>query len=325
MGYIIGIDGGGTKTRGIVGDLNGNIICDITGDGSNHQHIGPSKCKDAINSLYINLLTKANITENEIDHIYLGLSGADVESDFSLLNEICSSIFTRNNFTVVNDAWIIMRSGLKSSFGAVAICGTGTNSAARNMENKTAILRALAYELGSFGGGMDIAREGLHYAFKANELTGKSTILTDKIPGIFNVNTIEEVIHFFYPEVTADSKTIGQVTRILFECASLGDEVSQDILLNCGEVVGKQTAGVIKQLSMENLEIPVVIGGTVFSGTNPLFMDQFKLTLHRTAPKAYVVIPEYPPVYGAYLSCLDLLNIKQTDVVDSNLKASISK
>lgn len=116
---------GGTKTRCLIGDLNGNILGDYTLGASNHQTIGKAQAKAIISEVYIKALEKANITHEDIEYVYLGLSGADLPSDFELLNELCDEIFRGASFQIVNDAWISIRSGLKGKWGAVSICGTG--------------------------------------------------------------------------------------------------------------------------------------------------------------------------------------------------------
>lgn len=324
MGYIIGFDGGGTKTRVILGDTNGKILADVIGEGSNHQSYETEHVFNVLNKLYKEVLTIANLNETQIDLVYLGLSGADLPSDFEKLNKICKRVFSNTKFKVVNDAWIIMRSGLKHSWGAVCICGTGTNAAAMNKNDNRAILRALGFTLGIYGGGLDIAREGLHYAFRADESTNKETVLQMKLPKLFGVNSMDDIVDLFYPKNVVDRKTFGQVTKIVFESANEGDEVCQDILVKVGDYLGKQTAGVIKQVKMEQEEVPVVIGGTVFSGVNPLLIDQFRTSLHRSVPKAYIIKPNFAPVYGAYLGGLDELGVAQTKELYDNLNKTVN-
>ncbi|ERJ11723.1 BadF/BadG/BcrA/BcrD ATPase family protein [Haloplasma contractile] len=325
MSYVVGFDGGGTKTRVVLGDLEGNILRDLTGRGSNHQSTDVTYVETVLGGLYEDILTEANVSRTEIQYVYLGLSGADLPSDFKKLETVCSRIFYDTSYLVLNDAWLILRSGLNQSFGAVAISGTGTNSAAINKYGKRGILRALGFTLGIYGGGLDIAREGLHYAFRSDEYTYKYTSLEEKIPKLFNVNSMEEVVPLFYPKIRVERQLLGQVTRLVFESASEGDEVSQELLIKVGSYLGNQTAGVIKQVEMENEAVPVVIGGTVFKGNNPLLIDSFTTTLHRKVPRAYIVKPMFPPVYGAYLGALDELNIKQTEDINRKLNNSLEK
>lgn len=133
---------------------------------------------------------------------------------------------------------------------------------------------------------------------------------------------MNEVVDLFYPETKISNKELGEITGLVNQCAIVGDQVSQDILIKIGKFIGEQTAGVIKQVGIESDEVPVVIGGRVFNGSSPLLIDEFKTNLHRTCPKAYILYPRYKPVVGAYLFALDELNIKQDSFIEQNLDES---
>ena len=320
MKYIVAIDGGGSKTHLTLFNLSGQLFFEKIGEGCNHQSLGGLHFKKVIDGLFNEAKEAINITDNDIEFIYLGLSGADLDSDFLILNNACKEIFKDIKFKVVNDAWIIMRSGLDTPYGAVAISGTGTNSAAINKTGKRAILRSLGYTLGIYGGGLDIAREALHYAFRSEELTYDKTLLEIEIPKLFKKKNMDEIVGLFYPKNIVDRIKFGELTGLVNKCAILGDKVSQDILIKMGKYIGLQTAGVIKQVSMENEVIPVVIGGRVFDSESPLLLNEFTRNLKSVCPKAYIVKPKYKPVIGAYLSALDELNIVIDEEIIKNLK-----
>ncbi|MCD6482226.1 MAG: ATPase [Candidatus Izimaplasma sp.] len=320
MKYIIAVDGGGSKTHVTLYDFFGNCYFDKIGKGCNYHSLGGSNFQKIIKNLFYEAKESLNLDDNDIELIYLGLSGADLKSDFELLNESCKRIFNKIKFTIVNDAWIIMRSGLETPYGAVAIAGTGTNSAAINKQGERAILRSLGYTLGIYGGGLDIAREALHYAFRSDELTYDKTILESEIPKLFNKKNMDEIVSLFYPKNIVDRVKFGEITALVNKCAILGDKVSQDILIKTGNYIGLQTAGVIKQLKMENEKFPVVIGGRVFDSDSPLLLSEFTRSLKEICSAAYIVRPKYTPVIGAYLSALDELNIQINDKIIKNLK-----
>lgn len=320
MRYIIAYDGGGTKTHIAVLNLKGELLYEELGNGCNHNSMYGDNFKEVIEGLFHNALNTLNISYIDIEFVFLGVSGADLEPDFIKLNKTSKQIFKNIPFKIVNDAWIILRSGLKSSFGAVAISGTGTNSAAINKDGKKAILRSLGFTLGNYGGGLDISREALHYAFRADELTNEPTMLQDEIPRIFKLKTMKETLNLFYPKNIVKKVELGKITEIVIKCALKGDKVSQDILIRIGKFIGLQTGGVIKQVGLENSEVPVVVGGRVFSSESPLLLDEFTTNLHRICPKAYIVYPKYKPVIGAYLSALDELNIEFSIEIENNLK-----
>ena len=133
---------------------------------------------------------------------------------------------------------------------------------------------------------------------------------------------MERVVQLFYPKTTISKKKYGEITALVNECAQLGDNISQDILIKAGKFIGEQTAGVIKQVKIESLVVPVVIGGKVFSGKSPLLIDQFLTSLHRVCPRAYLVKPKYKPVVGGFLLALDELKISQSVKLEKVLDES---
>ncbi len=322
MKYIFAYDGGGTKTRLNVIDLLGNIHFDKSTSGCNVFSSGDLEFIRIIEGLFKDAKNTLNLNDSDILYISLGLSGADLEEDYKHLEKLCQNIFKENNYFIKNDAWIILRSGLTSPYGAVCICGTGTNSAAINKDGKEAILRSLSYILGTYGGGLDIAREALHYAFRASELTYKDTVLRIKIPKLFQVKNMEEVIPLFYPKRIIDKKTFGKITELVIKSAKENDEISIMILKDIASNLAQQTTGVIKQLKMEAEKVPVVIGGRVFQSDCSIFLNSFKKHLNDEVKKAYIIKPKFTPVIGAYLFALDKLGIMQNKEIENNLLKS---
>lgn len=322
MKYIVAFDGGGTKTRINVVDLEGNIVFDKITRGCNIFSIGEEPFKEVIKECFDEAKEFLKITNEDIESVYLGLSGADLEEDYIRLENACKPLFGDLKYTIVNDAWIILRSGVTSHYGAVCIAGTGTNSAAVNQNGDQAILRALNYTLGTYGGGIEIAREGLHQAFRADELTYEDTMLREEIPKLLKVKNMEEVVPFFYPKRTIDKQTYGSITPLVNECALKGDAVSIMILEKVATHMALQTVGVMKQVGVIKEEIPVVYGGRVFTLTYKGFLETFKNKVLEYVPNATFVEPKFTPVIGAYLNALDELGIKQTKQIESNLLRS---
>ncbi len=322
MRYIIAFDGGGTKSHYCIFDLTGKLVYNKIVGGSNHQSLGINHTKTVLSKLFEESLQDLDLFPDQIAFAYLGISGADLESDYVKLNDICEDVFHDIPFKVVNDAWLVLRSGLKTPYGAVAISGTGTNSAAINRQGQRAILRSLGFTLGIYGGGLDIAREGLHYAFRADELTGENTILQQKIPQLLGVGEMNDVVDLFYPTMKIDRIKFGEITKLVFECAESNDKISISILERIGNILGLQTGGVIRQLNMQTEEVPVVIGGSVFQNESRILVSAFTNCIHKVCPKAEVIKPKYKPVVGAFLFGLDELQLNQSEFVEQNLEES---
>lgn len=324
MKYIIGFDGGGTKTRCVLGDFHGNIISDHIGRPSNHQTIGLEETKAVLNDLFHQVLASSNLSESDIGYVFLGLAGADLPSDFVKLNEICQSIFKTIKFEVVNDAWIIMRSGTKDPYGAVSIYGTGANAGAINTQGEMNILRALYYELGGGGGGGDIARDALHYTFRSNEKTFDYTLLEETLPKLFDFTSAEALLDNLYPEDNMSYEDMTKIPPLVFKLAKEGDHVCQMILTEKGKLQGQMLNGVLRQGNMIGSKFPVVLGGSIYKGNSPEFIDAFKAEVLSKSPEAEFLFADLEPVAGAYLFGLDRVNKHLSEDEVSQLKTVLS-
>lgn len=299
MRYVIAIDGGATKTHCLVGDEQGRIIAEAKWGCSNHQVVGPEGAKRALEEAIDSVLAKAGLKLGDISLAFLGLAGADMPEDHQLFRELLQPLFQEIPFYIVNDSWIALAAGVPESWGAVSICGTGANAAARNPQGDEVALRSLGYELGIFGGGSDLTMEALHHAFRSEEGTGPKTILEEEIPRRLGFKRLEDLVGPMY-HGTESVATLQGIPELVFELANRNDEVCQNLLIEMGTIAGQLVAGVIRRTGMHNMKVPVVLAGSIFKGKNPLLMDGLALALHRVAPKAWLKILDNPPVMGAF-------------------------
>ena len=322
---VIGVDGGGTKTRMVLGRVDGTPLADVTESGSNHQHVGRTASGKALTEGFQALLAQAGVSPDELAGVFLALSGADIPADFALYDEICREAFRTLGcpevpFTVANDVWAVMRAGLREDFGAVLICGTGANAAAKRRDGESFILRQLEYELGAYGGSSDISREAFHAAFRSNEKTGPRTRLEAEIPGRLGFDRIEECIPLFYPQRRISVNQFGEVTKLTFDLARQGDPVCIELLLSHGARLAWNLRGVLAQAGLENEAVPAVLGGTLLSFEDTPLWEGLVKELAVLCPGVFFVRGQYPPVYGAYLRALETAGGTQNAASDAAWK-----
>jgi len=303
--YIIGIDGGGTKTHCIIGDKKGNILAEGFGGPANYQVVGLERTKEsienAIKKAFKQLKEKINrdISLEIVDKVVLGLAGADQPVDFKKLNHMCKLVFGDTPFTIYNDTWIGLRSGSPDNYGVISICGTGAAHAGRDKSGNRLILRNVDYITGNLGGGNGLLKDALHYAFRSNEETYIKSSLEEKMLQVFEVDTMDEVCDIIRnDEMNADH--YFKIPIAVFEAANEGDQVATMLIHNMGEAQGKYAAAIIKRLGLEKEVVPMVLIGSVFKTNDPILIKPYMDVVHKVASKAYAVIPSIAPVVGAY-------------------------
>lgn len=308
MSYLIGIDGGSSKTKGLLSDHTGRILAEYTASGSNYHGIGREATGQILESVIHNLLKSASLKKDQLSFVMLALSGADLPSDFKILNEITAKCLPGASHEVTNDVWAIMRSGLRQHWGAVAICGTGSNAGVTRPDGHRFILRSLSYEAGGYGGGHGMAVEALHYMFRADELTYKPTLLTKHLPPLLGCDDPTAMVGRLFPVDQLSREEYNRIPPLVFVLANKGDEVCLEILERMGRTQGQLVNGVIRQSGLKGISLPVVIGGSLFNGSNPAFIDAMLSEIQTLLPEAYLVRSPYPPAAGALLLGLDHMN-----------------
>ena len=304
--YVLGVDAGGSKTACFVSDEKGNILAKGFGGPGNHQVCGINMASDSMRTSVFEALKGAGLSEGEITYGVFGISGADGPEDFKVLYPAVKEFMGDISFKIVNDTWLGLRAGTKDNVGVVSICGTGAGHAGRNRQGQELALRNLYYETGNLGGGGELYRKALHYAFRSQEGTWEKTRLEEVMPSIFDVGSMDDVCEILTQgKITKEQKY--SIPIAVFSLAREGDAVSINLISQMGYEEGKYAAAVLKRLQMCEEAVPAVLIGSLFQTKEPLLVDAYIKSLRETAPGAYAVIPDVPPVMGAVALALDVV------------------
>ncbi|GFP31181.1 hypothetical protein HKBW3S44_00396 [Candidatus Hakubella thermalkaliphila] len=311
MGYFLGVDGGATKTKTVLGNEKGEILGIGEGPPSNFQLIGLEGALEAIKMAVGGVLAESSLSLGQVERTVFGLAGADLPAHFRELEKALSSSFPSLSFRVVNDTWIALKGGARKGWGVALVCGTGGNACICTPQGEWFTVRGMGYEYGLGAGALYMIRDILHYAFRSYDGIGPKTKLEQEVlkslslPGY---DVLADMLFSFFvsPSFTSSElRNLLNLVPVLFELASEGDEVCQSILLQQGRVLGEIGGWLIKRMRLEDEDVEVVLVGGVYGGENPLLMDQLTLSLHQLAPSAKVVFPLFEPAIGGYLLALE--------------------
>lgn len=107
MKYVIGIDGGGTKTICAVASVDGGVL-EVQKTGCTNLYInGIEQTKIFVADAIETLIEKLGVSVRDINNVHMGLAGVDNESDIELLQEAFDSILLKKiPYQIQNDRWI---------------------------------------------------------------------------------------------------------------------------------------------------------------------------------------------------------------------------
>lgn len=227
--YVIGVDGGGTKTLGILMDEAGTELGRVSMPSSNIHAIAHSTVEEILQSLVTSLCDQGKIEPKDLSAICLGMAGCDSPKDREVLESFLKPILRKDiKMTIVNDAIVAMRAVLSRMHGILLIAGTGSICFGWN-ENTGQQARSggWGHLLADEGSGYLIGLKGLQAILKGVDGRGPETTL---LPVIFeqlqyDVSEPRSLIQFVYGD-KGTKANIANLARYVFQEAAKGDAAS---------------------------------------------------------------------------------------------------
>ena len=322
MTYILGIDAGATKTFALVADGEGRLLGFGRGGPGNHQGRGLDVAMASVETAAREALGAAGVAPDDVAIVSCGLAGADLPEDFEMLQPALEGLGLGRRVDLRNDTQVAMRAGTHQPWGVVVICGTGFNAAARAPDGREIRWPGLGPISGDSSGGSSIALEMVRMVMRAADGREPPTLLTELVLDALEQPSPYELMRAMYHH-RIERRRVNQLVPLVFQAALRNDQVAQTILIREGEEIGTSAAALITKLDMQELPVEVVLGGSVFKGEGPLFLDTIRQRVHRTAPAAVLVRPSFEPVVGAVLLGLDAVGVTATDALYSTLRATM--
>jgi len=298
MIYYLAIDGGGTKTRVICADENGEII----GEGLS----GPT-------SLTVSNLGAASFALREgirqatqnlppgftIKRLVMGLAGIDTEQEKEKTETAFKHVlsdFQVEEFQFMNDIYIALRTATDSNDALAIISGTGSNCFGLNSEGQTHKTGGLDYIISDQGSGYAIGLAVLQMAAKSFDGRITSSKLESKVNGYFQTSSIPELKQSVYNPVLSKMQ-IAALAKLAFEAMDEGDQTAKYIIDQAGEELFTMAKVVIERLDLNNREADCVFAGKVM--LNEYMKEYVASRLKQDYSTVRIVIPDKDPVHGA--------------------------
>jgi len=291
-GYVIGIDGGGTKTEAALANLTGKFLNLMKTGSSSSTNIGIKKTAENLAEV-INKIKQ----NKKVDLIFLGLPG--VEKIYkNKKEEIKREILKRlkdfdGKIIIDSDQIVAFRSGTDEKDGVVFISGTGCvcHGWRGNKEVKASGWGWLADE----GSGFWVGQKGLQTVFK--ELDGRKpkTLITKLLFDEWGLKNQDDLLNKIYLNYSV--RQISLISKIVDKAADKGDKIAKSIMEEAVKELVMSATTVINKLNFQKQIFPMVLVGGMFDSkiTSQVFIKEVK----KIAEKAKFLKPKEDPVIGA--------------------------
>jgi N-acetylglucosamine kinase-like BadF-type ATPase len=304
--YLIGMDGGGTKTKCVLVDSNLKIVFETTGEPSNFLVIGTEKVSETILNLVNDITTSQKISSNEIDAIVLGTTGGGRRSDAEILEsqiikDAKQKSLTINKFKVESDARIALEGAFSGKAGSILIAGTGSIMFGKDSEGEIHRVGGFGRFIGDEGSGYRIGRKGLNAVARFMDGRAKSTKIAGLLAQEFSISSSEQLI----TEVYRNNFNIASAAPIVFDAAESGDVTAQKILEDEADELILHIISMKTKLNVSILKVSLI--GSILTTPN-YFSYLVNEKVVRRFNDVKIMEAEHSPEFGAAMLAMRLIS-----------------
>lgn len=307
--YVMGVDGGGTKSHLAIFDENA-VKIDFRAYGTlNHECMSGAfgQLEQELEAFLLGTMRENGVTHEQLAYSVFGLAGVDTKKQHKIISEMLERLGFKN-FTLCNDAYLGIPAGSPDGAGICAINGTGCTVAGKDRNGRVMQIGGFGGLSGDLGGGSRMGKDAIGSVYRELFRSGEHTVMTDiifKSLGIANKYDFTETL---IEKIENGSVNISSYNRVLFEAAALGDKAALKILDDIAENYAGAISCMLNELDFpKNEPVNIVLAGSVFArGEHPVMIDSLKHLVRIGNPDRnlnYVTL-EKPPVAGAIIWAL---------------------
>lgn len=291
MPFFLGIDGGGTKTRCVVGDEK-SVLGAGTSSSSKVQRVGETSARDALASAVHEACVHAEISPRQIARTCAGITGAGRPEIAEIMRGLMASV-VGGELGIVGDIEIAFEDAFASSSGVIVIAGTGSIAFGRNTEGETARAAGWGYPISDEGSGQWIGAEAVREELRARDCGQPGGFLNELIQAL-DATSFENFIVRLNANPPVDFATLFPV---VLAASDKGDQAATEILMRAGRELAFIAGRVIERRFHEH-SVPVATHGGVFASSATV-RKCFEQELKSRYSKAVLLDREVDPARGA--------------------------
>ena len=307
MRYVLGVDGGNTKTDYVLCDEHGSVAAYLRAGTCSRENLGYAGAQAEMNRQLTRLFEKANISVSDVAYSMMGLAGVDNTEQQQRMTELITELGV-SRLLVTNDSFLGIKAASETGVGLCSINGTEMSTGGVDRNGKTMQIGGLRAISGDDAGGTRLAEMALNACYDQVYRFGEKTAMLAPMLALLGCDAegLHSAIGGKFPAAVLPLS----VTRVLFQAAEEGDAPARRILCHAADTLARSAAGCALRLELPR-PVPIILAGSVWiKGKNPLMLREFteRFTRYSALPCSLIPLSQ-PPVAGAVLWACELARI----------------
>ncbi len=270
MQYVIGVDGGGTKTQAVLLDPEGRMLGRGFGGAANPSTAGLEAAGAALCCAVRESLHEAARLVNplpsvqDVAAIGLGVAGATDQQDW--LRAVAAQIAPGALAVLArHDAEIALVGALGGLRGIVLIAGTGSVAYGVNAAGESALVGGWGFMLDDEGSGFAIGRAALRAYLRVCDGRAAPSPLSETLAARLGTADHGEIVAWAYREKPQVRK-VADLAPLVMELAAQDDAAARTIIDQAADELVDLVRGAWKRLDLGCCEVGLVGGALRWEG-----------------------------------------------------------
>jgi N-acetylglucosamine kinase-like BadF-type ATPase len=302
---VLGVDCGGTSTRAVIADADGNLSGLGLSGASNPNESAPHHAAGNIQQAVETALKEASLKFTDLDAAFVGMAGIGSDAEFAMANSLLDRAGLDAAVTpreLDHDLRIALAGGLAGDPGICLIAGTGSSCYGCNADGTSWKAGGWGSLLDDRGSACGLGYAALRAAVRiADGRLPPSPLLTDVLT-TWNLTVPREIVARVYRQGISKSE-IAALAPLVISAWTSGDPVANEIVRDEIEQLICMTKAVIANLHMQSPMI-CCTGGLIEKSS--VYRSEVIRQLQSRLPEITTVAPVLPPVLGAVLLAFKL-------------------
>jgi N-acetylglucosamine kinase len=311
-GFMVTLEGGGTRCQAAVMDDNGRVRHIIDAGGVNTNFVSYQKAQEAAWQAVSGALGAVGVAGEQVHLIVLALVGPRFGP------ELFSELLPNTSYQYFNERDVVFaRAGIYTLHGVAVVAGTGATAwAIRSDDGRQAFIGGWGALLGDEGSAYAVGLLGLRAAVRAFERREtQPTRLVEAVCQHFGIkaeNFRPELVHLAYQKPLSRAE-IAALAVLVTRLASEGDVVACRIVQKAAGDLAGLGLHAARQVFQQNEIFPMVAAGGLCNA-GEMILKPLQDGLVRDFPNAsFQVGNEAPAVALGRLALYGLTNKRRKD------------
>jgi glucosamine kinase len=293
---IVGVDGGGSKTRLIVADGTGHVLTSLSGGPSSINGDNSEASADTIAALVSDALAAAGIHNETPSVLCAGVAGAGRDAPRKKLQRALQSREVADRVVVTTDAHIALADAFGDGAGVLLVAGTGSVAFGRSPTDVEDRCGGWGARLGDEGSALWLAGRALSAATAAADGREPDSALLGALLTAAQCDEPDDLITWAASATPAD---IAALAPVVLRAAENGDQRANTLAAIAAEELVLHIRTLARRLfGDERAAVPVALtGGLLARGS--LMRKLVEHRLRSAVPGGVLRHEDVDPARGA--------------------------